>query len=177
MCAKWWTGWPSARTSKVRGERLAEEKATLSDKLAATEEKLRQSEEARASCQAERSYTRSDVEELQKEASRNRATIEELTRLLEDARAQNAVLRVEQAGHVRPRLNKSDISVQVDVGKWSLVGKVKKHVGLQVEIQDGAEIQQAETAVPLGSSSGGSHASRGGQGAIDENYLKRTLKH
>ena len=43
-------GWPSARVSKVRGERLAEEKAMLSDKLAATEEKLRQSEEARANC-------------------------------------------------------------------------------------------------------------------------------
>ena len=129
-------GWPSARVSKVRGERLAEEKAMLSDKLAATEEKLRQSEEARANYQAEQNYTRSDVEELQKEASRNRATIEELTRLLEDAHAQNAVLRMEQAGRTRPHPIKSDVSVQVDVGKWSLVGKIKKHVGLQVEIQD-----------------------------------------
>ena len=160
-------GWPSARVSKVRGERLAEEKAMLSDKLAATEEKLRQSEEARANCRAEQNYTRSDVEELQKEAGRNRATIEKLTRLLEDARAQNAVLRTEQAGRTRPHPTKSDISVQVDVGKWSLVGKIKKHVGLQVDIQDGVRIQQAQTAVSLGSSSGGSHANHGGQGDTD----------
>ena len=77
---------------RVRSERLAEEKLQLSAKLAVAEEKLRKSEEARVACQAECGYTKSDVEELRKEASRNRATIEELTRVLAETRAQNFAL-------------------------------------------------------------------------------------
>ena len=47
------------------------------------------------------------------------------------------------------------------------MGKIKKHVGLQVDIQDGAEIQSAQAAASFGSSSGDSHANHGGQGAFD----------
>jgi transposase InsO family protein len=142
-------GWPSAKFNRVRSERLAEEKLQLSAKLVVAEEKLQKSEEARVACLAECGYTKSDVEELRKEASRNRTTIEELTRLLAETRAQNYALRKENAKHVLPEPVKKEKGVQVETGRWSLGGKVKRTTGTQVEPAELADPKEENDRAPV----------------------------
>ena len=97
------------------------------------EEELQRNKEELSACQAERRYAKSDVGELRKEVGRTKHTVGELMKALEESRVQSATLRAELGKRTHPRIAKQEAGVQVDGGKWNLIGKVRRHVGIQTE--------------------------------------------
>ena len=126
-------GWPSAKFNRIRGERLEEENRKLKEKLNNVEEELQRNKEELSACQAERRYAKSDVGELRKEVGRTKHTVGELMKALEESRVQSATLRAELGKRTHPGIAKQEAGVQVDGGKWNLIGKVRRHVGIQTE--------------------------------------------
>ena len=67
---------------------------------------------------------------------------------------QSATLRAEQGKRTRPGIAKQEAGVQVDGGRWNLIGKVRRHVGIQTEDENGnpeSEVSAVEnpTGIPV----------------------------
>ena len=118
----------------------------MREKLSNVEEKLQRSMEELSACQAERGYAKSDVEKLRKEVGRNKHTVGELMKALEESCVQSNALRAELGKRARPGMTKQEAGVQVDGGKWKLAGRVKRHVGIQTDAENG-NIESGRNAV------------------------------